>query len=259
MSGAHGKATALLVSCRRRGMAGLARAARQLAVPLLMVVPAMATVACGRPGSDPGGGTLRPEYDTAGRIPMTPLAGRVGGKPFEMKGAHVVLDRRPGHEGFDVLMSESAEAGVCGSWKHHEAASVWLRFTGQTTLSQGELRRTPKEPSAFEAHVQYHEDGAWHGSSTSAALLVVEGCDPTAACTGVLSVCFADEHRSCVSGLFSALACSDPLDDPPRSFQVVSREEVEHIRKQLADGGATGLGGDGGQAPRPDAGSDAGK
>ena len=88
-------------------------------------------------------------------------------------------------------------------------------------------------------------------------LVVSRRFDPAVGMEGDLSVCFGDSDRSCVSGSFSAVPCASPLDETPRAFGAVSKEEIAAIKARLADAGydSGASGADAGDGAAHDSGS----
>ncbi len=215
-------------------------AVRQAAVAVLLCAPALALMACdpGDLGSSSLDG-LKPEKDTVDKIPLNPVSGKLAGKPFALKDARMHIDRRPGYERVDVLLRAEVATAPCKKLTNEKAAGIWIRFGGVTSVDQKEYRRSPKKPGKTEVHMEVTRDGRWFGNGNSAALLLIEQFDPSSGISGVLSVCFADEARSCASGNFVATYCSNPLDEPPRSFGV-SRQDVQRTKDKLKGASSKG-------------------
>ncbi len=205
----------------------------------LAVVAAVCSCLIGCDQDDGEGrvGDPEPEFDKVAGIPVSKVSGTLATQRFELKDARFKIDRRAGYERIDLELSGSAAKEKCGALEDSGSPAVWIRFPGVSKLEPGELRRQPGKPASFEVHMKVRRDGQWFGNGDSAALLVVEIFEPGVALNGVLSVCFGDPDKSCVSGTFVAASCPDMLDVPPRSFGPATRGEIARIRAELEDAG----------------------
>lgn len=207
-------------------------------VAVLALLTAALTPACSRPGlgtSSTEG--LAPTHDDPSAIPVRPVEGTLAGAPFTVHDARFRIDRRPGYEGIDLRLSPGDASAPCAALPEADGAGVWIHFGERTTLEPATIRVKPGTKGEAEAHLFLRREGKWFGNGDAAMLLVIKSFDPAFGMEGDLSVCFADEAKSCVSGSFNAAACPDPLEDSPRTFPPTSLVEVERIRDKLADAG----------------------
>ncbi|MBW2525058.1 MAG: hypothetical protein JRI23_12825 [Deltaproteobacteria bacterium] len=168
-------------------------------------------------------GSARPQHDSAAAIPAEPVQGEVGSAPFVVRDARFRIDRRPGHEKVDILLSDAKSDHPCGALTPAEPTRVWLRRRGAGPLASGEIRIPLGADDGWSAHYQLRRDGRWKGSGHAAALLQLDVPDAGFTLQGKLSVCFADADRSCVAGTFRAHQCPDVLDRPVRGVGPTER------------------------------------
>ena len=166
------------------------------------------------PTAAPLAGSVSPPHDSVSAIPTSPIEGKLRGVPFVVRDARYRIDRRPGHEHVDVLLSDAEAPGPCGNLDPAEPARIWLRRQGATPLASEEIRIAQGQVDGWEAHYQLRRDGRWVAAGDGVALLQLDVPDGGATVRGALSVCFADGADSCAAGGFVAQACPTEIDRP---------------------------------------------
>lgn len=149
-------------------------------------------------------------------IPTAPLSGTLRGKSFELGSARYFIDRRLGYEKIDIKLSAGKSGEHCSAPLPDNSASVWLRRTGSEPIKSETIRITSNRREAWEVHYQAEDDGQWCGNGNAEALVVLEPPATDQRLRGELSVCFADETKSCVLGTFVAEYCPISIDAPIR-------------------------------------------
>ena len=186
------------------------------------VLVGLLTASCDTAQPTPSGSAhVRPAHESVAAIPSTEVQGRVRSTPFVARDARYVVDRRPGYEHIDILLSDAKAQGPCGPLSPAEPPRIWLRYLGPGPLPSGEFAITAGAPSPWEAHYQLRSDGRWVGSRDAAVVGRVAVADAGRTLSGALSVCFADGSDSCVSGSFVAMDCPSEIDQPVRGAEPV--------------------------------------
>jgi hypothetical protein len=168
------------------------------------------------PTAAPPAGSVRPAHDSAAAIPTSPIEGKLRGQPFVVRDARYRVDRRPGHEHVDILLSDGEAKGPCGDLEPAEPPRIWLRRQGAAPLASQEIRIAQGQAAGWEAHYQLRQNGRWVAAGDGAAWLRLDVPDAGFTVRGALSVCFADGAGSCAAGAFVAHACPTEIDRPVR-------------------------------------------
>jgi len=171
-------------------------------------------------------------------IASTEVQGRVRSAPFVARDARYLVDRRPGREHIDILLSDAKAQEACGPLSPAEPPRIWLRYAAAGPLPASELTISPGAPSAWEVHYQLRSEGRWVSSREAAAIGKVVLADAGRTLTGALSVCFADGLQSCVSGSFVAIDCPSEIDKPVRGAEPM---ESPSALPSASSAGALGL------------------
>lgn len=163
-------------------------------------------------------GTAQPAHDTAAAIPNQPLAGALRSRPFAARDARYRVDRRPGHEKLDILLSDATAEHPCGDLHPAEPARIWLRRPGAEPAGSVEVRIDAEGEGEWTAHYQLRQEGRWVGNGRAGAVLRLDIPDGGYSLTGALSVCFADGAESCAAGTFTAHRCPSEVTRPVRGL-----------------------------------------
>lgn len=175
-----------------------------------------AQLGCGKKPDPAENAEPRAAPTSADAIPTGPVAGRIAGKPFALKGARYTTDVRPGHEHTDIVLADTETRDPCGDLGPGHATSVWLRWTGSGFPPEGVARIGPKQPGAWEAHYEGYDSGKWTGNGNSSMLLSLRSTRADRKLEGDVSACFGDGSDSCVAGNFVARFCPVRMDAPVR-------------------------------------------
>lgn len=185
-----------------------------LTVPLVAL---LATSGCRHEAETRRPPARRSEAMAVALIPPAPVAGRLAGQPFRLRTAWYRVQRRPGRERVDLVLSEGARTRLCSESAPDHARHVWLRFPGVTALRPGEQRLDPPSARPFSVHYERVVGARWRGHGGGSAVVAFDSVQPSAV-AGRLEVCFGDAAQSCVAGSFHAAECWSELDlDSPVS------------------------------------------
>lgn len=168
-------------------------------------------------------------------IPDAPLSGTIHGRPFVLRDARYVPDRRPGYAHTDILLSSGTADSACAPVVPATATSVWLRLEGPDPIEATSTRTGPGTTSRWSVHYQAF-DGRWLGVGDGSALVSLQAPAPDGRVAGGLAVCFSDDERSCVSGSFDAVACPPRIDQPVRGTPPSEAVPPEYARRMLDAG-----------------------
>ncbi len=155
-----------------------------------------------------------------------------------MGSARYFVDRRLGYEHVDIKLSAGKSAEHCSAPLPDDSTSVWLRRNGPEPLKSETIRIASNQRQAWEVHYQAEDDGQWVGSGDAEALVVLEPPAADQRLRGELSVCFADETKSCVLGAFVAEYCPISIDAPIRgTYHMESSAAYNPPKAAPTDGG----------------------
>lgn len=186
----------------------------------------MAGGGCDEPSTSAPTRTVTPKHESPSAIPATPVRGTLHGEPFVARDGRYRIDRRPGYERLDLLLSD-AEAGLpCGELRPEAPRRIWLRRPGAEPPETKPIRIRPTPDRGWQAHYQLRRDDRWVGVGDGSALLALNAPDGGTTLRGSLSVCFADETSSCAAGSFVAHYCPAELDRPVRGVEPTERPEA---------------------------------
>jgi hypothetical protein len=187
------------------------------------LIVALLAVARHRPDGEPSGKSAALPPDSPDAIPEGPLGGQLRGHEFTHQVGTYLIDRRPGHEHFDIQLSEAGSDDPCDRRRRAHGSSVWIRRRGADAIEAATVRLLPGAESDWEVHYQVRAHDEWAGSGDASALLVVHDPDPDLVVRGELWACFADGRESCVSGSFAAKHCTLSIDAPIRGTELMER------------------------------------
>jgi len=178
-----------------------------------------------------------PVSSSADSIPVAPVSGTIHAKPFGLGSARYFVDRRPGYAHVDIKLSAGKSADHCGAPLPDDSASVWLRRAGSESINSEIIRIASNRREAWEVHYQAMDDGQWVGNGNAEALVVLEPPAADQRLRGELSVCFADETKSCVLGTFVAEYCPISIDAPIRGmYHMESKTAFDPARAAPSEG-----------------------
>jgi hypothetical protein len=184
--------------------------------PLALVVVCAALAGCKRPVARSTPAMRSSAMDLAAIAP-TAVAGSLRGSPFRVVEAWYRVERAPGRERVDLILSEGHVGRLCGESVPELSRHVWVRFPRVTELAVGALRVDPPATTPISVHYEWADDGKWTGHGGGSAVVAVDEVAP-GAIAGRAKICFDDPARSCVAGSFRARECRSELDlDGPRS------------------------------------------
>jgi hypothetical protein len=144
-------------------------------------------------------------------IPRRRVEGVLRGSPFRVEEARFRVERMPGRERVDLLLSDKPFVR-CGVPVATTARKVWLRFQGKVRVEPGVMRVGPADTAPpFTMHYEARASRKWRGEQGGAALLALHRSDAEAM-HGRLHACFDDGRGSCVKGWFRARPCTGELD-----------------------------------------------
>jgi hypothetical protein len=185
-----------------------------------------------------------PVANSADSIPTAPVSGTIRGKSFGLGSARYFVDRRLGYEKIEIKLSAGKSAEHCSAPLPNDSASVWLRRTGSGPIKSETIRIASNQHEAWEVHYQAEDDGQWVGNGNAEALVVLEPPSADQHLRGELSVCFADETKSCVLGTFVAEYCPISIDAPIRgSYHMESNAAYDPAKAAPSEAGDIAKGG----------------
>ena len=192
-----------------------------VAALLLMLSASAASQACAAEGGSAGNAATErapdPPHAAFAAIPAAPISGQILGEPFSLVSARYYVDRRPGRERVDVVLSSAPGATGCAAARSSPHASLWLRRWGAQAIGAEQVRVTDDTEATWELHFERRVGGRWVGSHGVQALLELSEPGDDRRLRGALSACFAGPEASCVSGSFTATACRRGILEPLRS------------------------------------------
>lgn len=156
-------------------------------------------------------------------IPLSPVSGRIAGRPFTVEAARYSIDRRPGYEKVEIeLLAENPDK-PCGDPAMKHVTSVWLRVGGVDAVRAETVRIESGKPGPWEAHYQVFDQKKWTGNGDASALISLSAPAPDMKLSGELSACFGDASKSCVAGRFEAIYCPIRIDALVRGSDAMER------------------------------------
>ncbi len=195
---------------------------------------------------------VEPPVSKADAIPDAPVSGSIRGVAFQMKDARYVVDHRMDMTRIDIKLSTGAAESACAPVKPTDAMMVWLRLEKSDKLESQELHLDPTKPGPWSIHYQMKTPGGWVGSDEGYATVALRAAGADGKLSGGVSVCFADDQKSCVSGSFDALPCPWGIDAPVRGA-LPSEAIPEKFQKKWKEGGSAPSGSSSLGGPSPSA------
>ena len=185
-----------------------------------------------------------PVANSADSIPVAPVSGTIRGKAFGLGSARYFIDRRLGYEHVDIKLSAGKSAEHCSAPLPDDSASVWLRRSGPEPIKSTTIHLASNRREAWEVHYQAMNNGQWVGNGNAEALVVLEPPAADQRLRGEVSVCFADETKSCVLGTFVAEYCPISIDAPIRgTYHMESSAAYDPAKAAPSEGGDLTKGG----------------
>ena len=207
---------------------------RALHLAALIASLVFATSACNHAKKAPPSLDISAPQQSLDAIPTAPVSGKIHGAAFRIGDARYTIDQRRGYEKLDIVLSAGTASDRCAATSPADSPAVWLRHPGEAKVEPTKATLTPRGGGPWEVHYQVREKEGWRGNGDAAALLAIKEVRPDRTIAGDLSVCFADDEKSCVSGTFEAHYCPISIDAPVRGVEPLERAPEKAASKTPA-------------------------